>query len=81
MDCENSCEEGFFFQGYFFVVIFFCDFYEYNKKWKVGGMDWVLIYLYICIEGFNMYSMEQCVDLIIVLFVFFYKQKINGLKN
>lgn len=52
-----------------------------RAQWKVGGMDWTSTYLYTCIEGSNMYSTEQCVDLIIVLFVLLYKQKTNGLKN
>lgn len=80
-DCENSREEGFLPQGHPPVVILSLDLYEHNKKWKVGGMDWASTYLYTCIERSNMYSTEQCVDLIIVLFVLLYKQKTNGLKN
>lgn len=80
-DCENSREEGFLPQGHPPVVILSRDLHEHNKKWKVGGMDWASTYLYTCIEGSNMYSTEQCVDLIIVLFVLLYKQKTNGLKN
>ena len=41
---------------------------------KMDSFDWASTYLYTSIEGSNMYSTEQCVDLIIVLFVLLYTQ-------
>ena len=74
LGAQQQLRRRLFPQGHPHVVILSCDLHELKTKWTFGGSDWASTYLYTSIEGSNMYSTEQCVDLIIVLFVLLYKQ-------